>query len=110
MDDVSDRFTEALTGLGNVADTLTPDEAQRAFDEVTLQVFWREWPHVSSWAGSLWRRINEDLADSTHTALGQRRKIVCAYGGGGSPREHDDAATGTMFAFQHHVGLGTFVQ
>jgi len=25
-------------------------------------VFWRDWPRVSAWAGSLWRLLNEDLA------------------------------------------------
>lgn len=55
------RFAEALEELNAVADEVTADEAQRTFDEATLQVFWREWPHISSWAGALWRRLNEDV-------------------------------------------------
>jgi hypothetical protein len=31
-------------------------------DDITLQVFWRDWPHLSSWAGALWRRLNTELA------------------------------------------------
>lgn len=62
MTDASDRLIEALTAIEQVADELTPDEAAGAFDAAALQAFWREWPDVSSWAGSLWRRLNEDLA------------------------------------------------
>lgn len=62
MDDVSERFTESIDGLEAVADAVTPDDAQRTFDDATLQVFWRNWPHISQWAGALWRRLNDDLA------------------------------------------------
>ena len=57
----SDRLLEAMTDLESVADEVTPEDAARTFDETTLQVFWRDWPRVSSWAGQLWRRLNEDL-------------------------------------------------
>jgi hypothetical protein len=32
------------------------------FDETTLQVFWKKWPHVSAWAGSLWSMLSAELA------------------------------------------------
>jgi hypothetical protein len=28
-----------------------------------MQVFWRTWPRISSWAGSLWRLLNEEFMD-----------------------------------------------
>ena len=56
------RLIEALSDLESVADALTADEAARMLDDATLQVFWRDWPNVSSWAGALWRRLNQDLA------------------------------------------------
>jgi hypothetical protein len=28
-----------------------------------MQVFWRMWPGISSWARSLWRLLNEELMD-----------------------------------------------
>jgi hypothetical protein len=59
--DSSDRLLEAMTDLEAVADEVTPEEAAKAFDHTSLQVFWRDWPRVSSWAGTLWRRLNEDL-------------------------------------------------
>ena len=59
--DSSDRLLEAMTDLESVADEVTSEEAARTFDATTLQVFWRDWPRVSSWAGQLWRRLNEDL-------------------------------------------------
>ena len=32
------------------------------FDATTLQVFWKRWPGVSSWAGSLWRLLSEEMS------------------------------------------------
>lgn len=61
MDDIADRFTSAIEELDAVAGQLSPDEARAAFDEVTLQNFWRDWTRISSWAGALWRLLNEDL-------------------------------------------------
>lgn len=62
MEDPSVRFTQAISELESVADSVTADEARRTFDAATLQVFWRDWPHISSWAGALWRKLNEELA------------------------------------------------
>jgi hypothetical protein len=63
MDDVSVRFLDALSALDEVADELTADEAAATLDEAALQVFWRDWPRLGSWAGALWRQLNEDLAE-----------------------------------------------
>jgi hypothetical protein len=62
--DESDRFLEAISEMEAVSDAVTPHDAHRAFDEATLQVFWRNWPHVSSWAGALWRLLNDELAEA----------------------------------------------
>jgi hypothetical protein len=62
VDDGGERLVEALEALQDVAGEVTPDEALTAFDDATLQVFWRDWPNISSWSGALWRRLNEDLA------------------------------------------------
>ena len=64
MDDASDRLLKAIEEFEHAAESATPDEAASTFDEPTLQVFWQNWPHVSSWAGALWRRLNENLADA----------------------------------------------
>jgi hypothetical protein len=61
-EDVADRLLSALTHLDAVADGLTPDEAVETIDDATLEVFWRDWPQINTWAGSLWQRLNEDLA------------------------------------------------
>jgi hypothetical protein len=68
MTDASDRLLAALEELDRVAGEATPEEAADAFDEPTLQVFWQRWPQVSSWAGSLWRRLNETLEDAAMPA------------------------------------------
>ena len=59
--DAAERFTNAIAELDAVTDELSPDEALSAFDETTLQVFWRDWTRISQWAGSLWRKLSEDL-------------------------------------------------
>jgi hypothetical protein len=62
MDDASEQFLGVLSDLEAVADAVTPDEAVATLDDAALQVFWREWPRLGSWAGALWRQLNEDLA------------------------------------------------
>jgi hypothetical protein len=62
MDDVSERFLGALSALEGVADEVTSDEAAATLDDAALQVFWRDWPRLGSWAGALWRQIDPDLA------------------------------------------------
>ena len=64
MSDTSDRFVEAISQLEEVADEVTAHDAHRGFDEATLQLFWKNWPHISSWAGALWRLLNDELADA----------------------------------------------
>jgi hypothetical protein len=64
VDDASDRILHVIEEFERVAESATPDDAARTFDEATLQLFWQRWPHVSSWGGALWRRLNEDLAES----------------------------------------------
>ena len=75
--DEAERLLRAIEELEGVADAVTADEAAQTLDEATLQVFWQRWPHISSWAGALWRRLNVDLAepatpleDSEHHEVG----------------------------------------
>ena len=63
MDDISDRFLDAISRLEDLADAVTPHDAHRQLDETSMQVFWRTWPGISSWAGALWRLLNEELMD-----------------------------------------------
>jgi hypothetical protein len=63
VDDISDRFLDAISRFEEVADAVAPHDAYRQLDETSMQVFWRTWPGISSWAGSLWRLLNEDLMD-----------------------------------------------
>jgi hypothetical protein len=62
VDDLSERFLEALSALEAVADEVTPDEAPASLDDAALQAFWREWPRLGPWAGALWRLLDQDLA------------------------------------------------
>jgi hypothetical protein len=63
VDDISARFLDAISRLEEVADAVTPHDAHRQLDETSMQVFWKTWPGISSWAGSLWRLLNEELMD-----------------------------------------------
>ena len=68
MEDISDRFLDAISRLEAVADAVGPHDAYRQLDETSLQVFWRTWPGISSWAGSLWRLLNEELMDPANSS------------------------------------------
>jgi hypothetical protein len=63
VDDISDRFRDAISRLEEIADAVTPHDAYRQLDETSVQVFWKTWPGISSWAGSLWRLLNKELSD-----------------------------------------------
>ncbi len=68
---MADPATDLLTArdlLGSVADELTSDQAAEELDDATLQLFWREWPRTSGWAGALWRTLNADLARRSRPA------------------------------------------
>jgi hypothetical protein len=62
--DDAERLLHAIEELEGVADSVTADEAVGTLDQATLQVFWQRWPHISSWAGAVWRRLNQDLAEA----------------------------------------------
>lgn len=62
MDDLAVEFLELIHRLEDVRDAITPERAHAEFDETTLQVFWKKWPSLSTWSGSLWRMLSEELA------------------------------------------------
>jgi hypothetical protein len=62
MSDLGDQFLELIHQLEEVRDAISPEQAHAAFDETTLQVFWKKWPGLSLWAGSLWRMLSEEIA------------------------------------------------
>jgi hypothetical protein len=70
MADVAQQLLEAMEAIDEVADSLTAQEAVEQLDEATLQLFWRDWPRIQSWAGSLWRQLNEELAETASPAAG----------------------------------------
>jgi hypothetical protein len=62
MDDAAEQFLDLIHRLEEIRDHLTSERAHAEFDETTLQVFWKKWPGLSAWAGSLWRMLSEELA------------------------------------------------
>jgi hypothetical protein len=62
VDDVGDRFLELIHDLEDIANSVPAKRALAEFDETTLQVFWKRWPHLSGWAGSLWTMLSAELA------------------------------------------------
>ena len=80
MEDISDRFLDAISRFEEVADAVTPHDAHHQLDETSMQVFWRRWPGISSWAGSLWRLLNEELMDP---AVSSHRPDADELGGSG---------------------------
>ena len=70
MADVAQQLLEAMESLDEVADSMTAHDAVDQLDEATLQLFWRDWPRIQSWAGSLWRHLNDELAEMASPAGG----------------------------------------
>ncbi len=62
MDAGAQQFQDLLDQLEDLTDRITPEQACAGFDQITLQLFWMRWPHLSAWAGSLWRMLSEELA------------------------------------------------
>ena len=62
MDDAAEQFLDLIHRLEEVRDSVSPERAHAEFDEITLQIFWKKWPGLSAWAGSLWRMLSEELA------------------------------------------------
>ena len=62
MEANADRFLELMHQFEDFTDALSPERAHIEFDETTLQLFWKRWPHVSAWAGSLWRMLSEEMS------------------------------------------------
>jgi len=63
VEDISDRFLDAISRLEEVADAVTPHDASRQLDETSMQVLWRTWAGIRSGAGALWRVVNEGRRD-----------------------------------------------
>lgn len=68
MEDAADQLEEALDRLAEVAGGVSPHDAVTELDDATLQLFWREWPRVAGWAGTLWRLLDADLAAAARPA------------------------------------------
>lgn len=62
MDEAAGEFLELIHHFEEIRDAVTPECAHAEFDETTLQVFWKKWPSLSAWAGSLWGMLSEELA------------------------------------------------
>jgi hypothetical protein len=62
MNDIGDRFLELVHELEDVTNSVTVERALAEFDETTLQVFWKKWPHISGWNGRLWAMLSAELA------------------------------------------------
>jgi hypothetical protein len=62
MDETADRFLDLIHSLVEATDGVTPQQAYAKFDQTTLQVFWKRWPDVSQWAGSLWKMLSDELS------------------------------------------------
>ncbi|HXB47639.1 MAG TPA: hypothetical protein VNW50_07725 [Streptosporangiaceae bacterium] len=62
MSDIGDRFLDLIHELEDVTTSVTVERALAEFDETTLQVFWKKWPHLSGWNGRLWAQLSAELA------------------------------------------------
>lgn len=68
MSELTDRFMALISELEDITDEISPADAARAMDDSALQQFWRQWPDISAWAGSLWRELDQDISDHASPA------------------------------------------
>jgi hypothetical protein len=47
VDDISDRFLDAISRFEEVADAGTPRDVYHQLDETSMQVFWKTWPGIT---------------------------------------------------------------
>jgi hypothetical protein len=57
-----DRVLDAMSDLRAIFGEVDPEVAARSWQSSELEVFWREWPEIKSWADGLWGRLDRDLA------------------------------------------------
>lgn len=69
MDEIGDRFLELIHEMEDIANGVTAQRALGEFDETTLQVFWKKWPHISAWSGRLWAMLSTELAGPSTQAV-----------------------------------------
>jgi hypothetical protein len=62
VDELADRFLDLIHELEDLANSVPARRALAEFDETTLQVFWKKWPYLSGWAGSLWAMLSAELS------------------------------------------------
>lgn len=63
MEGGAERFLDLVYRLEDLTEEITPEQAHAEFDQVTLQLFWKRWPHLSAWAGSLFWLLSQELAN-----------------------------------------------
>ena len=73
-------FGTAIFVLEHVAEKVAVENAEREFNEVTKENFWRMWPVVRDWGETLWQVIEDERGDASRPALDEELDDV---GGGG---------------------------
>jgi hypothetical protein len=73
-------FGTAVFVMEHVADKVTAETADREFNEVTKENFWRMWPAVREWGDALWHVLEDERGDMARPALDEELDDV---GGGG---------------------------
>ncbi len=59
---IGDRLVAVLGELDAITQQVSVDDPTAVLDDATLQVFWRDWPPLRSWAETIWQRLQADLA------------------------------------------------
>jgi hypothetical protein len=59
---IGDRLVAVLAEMDAITQQVSVDDPTTVLDDATLQVFWRDWPPLRSWAETIWQRLQADLA------------------------------------------------
>ena len=73
-------FGTAVFVMDHVAGKVAATDAERDFNEVTKENFWRMWPDIREWGEQLWQVLEDERGDMARPAVDEELDEV---GGGG---------------------------
>ena len=79
-------FGTAVFVMDHVAGKVAATDAEREFNEVTKENFWRMWPDIREWGEQLWQVLEDERGDMARPAVDEELDEV---GGGGVDVGHD---------------------
>ncbi len=66
---LEERFQHAIAELAVVSQSMKAPEAWRAFGDLAMEDFWRDWPEVRGWGEWLWQLIDNERRERSSPVI-----------------------------------------